>query len=212
MKSSYVCLSCCQPFTPSPIREILEGTPRLCDECLSKIVIKLEERNTFGFKTLFLSSYDGIYKTWLMNFKEYSDVVLAPCFLTTFLPLIRLRFPGRLFIPLPSSPDRVKKRGFAHLDLMLSASHLPYQACLLKGNQEEQKWLSGSKRNAPKAISVAPGSASLAGKRVVLFDDVFTSGATLKSSYDAILSLHPKQVEGLILMDNGHTGDQSIQG
>jgi predicted amidophosphoribosyltransferase len=55
-----------------------------------------------------------------MNFKEYGDVVLAPCFLATFLPLIRLRFPGRLFIPLPSSPDRVKKRGFAHLDLMLS--------------------------------------------------------------------------------------------
>jgi predicted amidophosphoribosyltransferase len=106
----------------------------------------------------------------------------------------------------------VKKRGFAHLDLMLSSSHLPYQACLLKENQEEQKWLSGSKRNAPKAISVAPGSASLAGKRVVLFDDVFTSGATLKSSYEAILSLHPRQVEGLILMDNGHTGDQSIQG
>jgi predicted amidophosphoribosyltransferase len=150
MKSSYVCLSCCQPFTPSPIREILEGTPLLCDECLSKIVIKLEERNTFGFKTLFLSNYDGIYKTWLMNFKEYGDVVLAPCFLATFLPLIRLRFPGRLFIPLPSSPDRVKKRGFAHLDLMLSSSHLPYQACLLKKTRKNRSGSPGRSGMLPR--------------------------------------------------------------
>jgi competence protein ComFC len=189
----------------SPVRVLIENKPLLCDECISQLKTKLEVKNINGIKILFLSEYDGIMKTWLMNFKEYGDIELAPCFLSLYLPVVKSLFAGYIFVPLPSSKARIDKRGFAHLPEILKSSGLKYMDILRKSSNEEQKNYKGSKRNLAKNIYVESSMKSLQGKNIVLFDDVMTSGATFEESYHVLLSLKPKKVRGLILMDNyGH--------
>ena len=63
------CRACFKDFNPSFARLLLEKEPLLCDECISNIKKELVIKDTFGIKTIFLSTYDGIMKNWLMNSK-----------------------------------------------------------------------------------------------------------------------------------------------
>ncbi len=190
----------------SPCRHLLEKEPLLCDECLSQIKTKFIFRNVFSTRVFFLSDYDGIYKTWLMNYKEYGDIELAPCFLSVFRPLLKCIFPNSIYVPLPSSLERIKKRGFSHLDEILSSSHLPYLNPFISYNVEEQKNNKGTRRIKKKKIELTNEAISLKNKKLVLFDDVMTSGSTYQQCLDLIKEVEPKKIEGLILMDNLYHG------
>lgn len=190
----------------SPCRHLFEKEPLLCDDCLSQIKMKLIFRNVFSTRVFFLSEYDGIYKTWLMNYKEYGDIELAPCFLSLFRPILRCVFPNSIYVPLPSSIERIKKRGFSHLDEILSSSHLPYLNPFISYDIEEQKNNKGTRRIKKKKIVLTEEAISLKNKKIVLFDDVMTSGSTYQQCLDLIKEVEPKKISGLILMDNLYHG------
>lgn len=205
------CRACFKEYYPSPISRLIFKEQWLCDECISKIIKKLEYKKVNDIKTLFLSDYDGILKNWLMNFKEYRDVELAPCFLYVFLPFIRLAFPSSLFVPLPSSNKRIASRGFSHLSLMLKESHLPYKEIFTMEKEEEQKNKFYSERSKVKGISLSCSTDEIQGKRIVLFDDVMTSGSTFLACYELIKNAKVKKISGMILLDNYQKGKLSYQ-
>ncbi len=196
------CKSCMQEIRTSPIRYLLENDVVLCDECISEIKKEMVIKETFGIKCMFLSKYDGIMKSWLMNFKEYGDIELSRCFLYVFLPWIRLYFHDYVFLPLPSSKKRVEKRGFSHLCEILKASHLEFVDALESKASGEQKEKKGSKRNDDKQIHLNGHKIELTNRKIVLFDDVMTSGATFEQSLHALRKIKTKKIKGLILMDN----------
>lgn len=194
------CKSCFKPFNVSPIRKLIERNPFLCDECISLVNKKLEVKNIIGIKTFFLSDYDGQLKRWLMNYKEYGDIELAGCFLYIFLPLIKVIFNGYIFVPVPSSKERIDKRGFEHLPCILEASNIKYKNILKIENIEERKNIKGSDRLKTREINVT--DYSLRNKKIVIFDDVMTTSQTFKESVKAIKKIGPKKVKGLIMMNN----------
>lgn len=196
------CKVCMKEMKLSPFRLLLEKEPYICDECLSQIVKKMEFREMFGIPTLFLSNYDGLLKSMLMNFKEFSDIELAPCFLFCFLPFIKMIYQGSLFLPLPSSKKRIEKRGFSHLEKMLKASDLEYLSVFEQMDDKEQKNASSTKRQSSKHIVLNDKAELLSGRKVVLFDDVLTSGATFHQSLAEIKKTNAKKISGLVLMDN----------
>ena len=146
-----------------------------------------------------------------MNFKEYKDVALAPCFLYVFLPFIHLAFPHSLFVPLPSSTKRLASRGFSHLGMMLKESHLPYKEIFVMERDDEQKRKLFSERSKVKGITLSCSLDELKGKRLVLFDDVMTSGSTFLACYDLIKNAEVKKISGMILLDNYQKGKLSYQ-
>ncbi len=205
------CKSCFKELHLAPFRRLIENAPLLCDECISQINMKLEVREIKDIKVMFLSDYDGIMKTWLMNFKEYGDIELAPCFLSPFLPLLRLLFRDYIFVPCPSSEKRIKKRGFDHLSEMLKASRLPYRSLLCQKSAVEQKNVKGQERQKKKGIALMDENCDLSEKKIVLFDDVMTSGATFLQSYEQIRKTKAKKIVGLIIMDNQKTEERKLK-
>ena len=203
-KANY-CKICFTRFYPSTIREIIEGDPLICDNCISKIIKKLETRKIKGTKITFLSEYNGLLKDMLMNYKEYGDIELAPCFLYTFIGYIMIKFPFATFIPCPSSQSRIDKRGYSHLVEILKASKLKCLDCLTKGEGIEQKNTKAVQRLADKKIRIKEGITKIDAKRVVLFDDVYTSGSTFFQSKEALERVYDGKIEGLILLDNDKT-------
>lgn len=204
------CRACFQRINASPIRLFLEPHPYLCDTCIQQIEKKMEWRKSFGISTLFLSDYQGIMKGWLQQYKEYGDIALAPCFLSLFKPFLSFFFPGFLFVPLPSSPSRIKARGFAHLEEMLKAVSLPYLTALTKG-ETEQKLKDPLKRREKQGISLVVDEKKIEGTNIVLFDDVMTTGSTFRESAEVLSRYHPKKMRGLILMDNFRQEDLRVK-
>lgn len=201
------CKACMKEIKTSPFRLLAEKEPLLCDSCISQIKKKLEIRECFGIKVLFLSEYDDFFKNMLMNYKEFGDVELAPCFLYCFLPILKILFWNYTFLPLPSSQSRVKKRGFSHLVEMLKASKMNYLDVFSQKEELEQKNLSVSSRLGKKKIFLKEDKFMMPQKRnVVLFDDVMTSGSTFQQSLSCLKGLPFQKIKGVILMDNYNHG------
>lgn len=104
-------------------------------------------------------------------------------------------------VGIPATARVMRRRGFDHAQLLaqeLSAmTGLPLAQLLSRPRTADQRGLSRRERaeNMAKGFSVLPG-ASIP-KRVLLVDDVFTTGATLFAATDALLSAGVRQVRCL---------------
>lgn len=202
------CISCFKPIGKDDTRQLLEKDVFLCNDCISQIRTELAWAFVDKCPILFLGEYDGLMKTWLMNYKEFGDVELARCFLFVYLPLLRLLFPHYVFVPCPSSEKRYRERGFAHLEEMLKASSLPYCLALKKGSGCQQKQLSLSNRyDDKKDIQLTSEASQIKSKKVVLFDDVMTTGNTFRASLRELRKANPKCIRGVILMRTRRTNN-----
>jgi ComF family protein len=110
-----------------------------------------------------------------------------------------------VLLPMPLSPERLRERGFnqslelaRHLSpsktvagLLLRIRHTAPQSSL---KREERL------KNVVDAFAVEPlRTAELRGKRVVLLDDVMTSGASLFAAAQALRDAGAVHITGLIL-------------
>lgn len=200
------CLNCFKKRRTSPYRLWLEKEPILCDDCLKQIEKDIVWRNHYETDILFLSKYDGLMEDRLMRYKEYGDIALAKAFLFYFLPWIRLYFHGYLIVPLPSSEKRNQRRGFIHLEERLKAVSLSFCSCLIKTTDKQQKEKTASDRKNVQDILFVGKKERIEGKKILLFDDVFTSGSTFSAALSQIRKQRPGKVKGLILMDNFNSG------
>ena len=93
----------------------------------------------------------------------------------------------------PASPEAYARRGFDHMERVASAfarsARLPLADVLYRASSLDQRalGLEGRAANASGAFEVEPCRARLvAGRRVLLLDDVFTTGATLQAAASAL--------------------------
>jgi len=108
-------------------------------------------------------------------------------------------------VPVPLSAQRLRERGFNQA--LLLAQQLCAQRCLAQGlirwrDTAAQSGLSRQERlhNLAHAFMVPPKHAQhVRGSRVVLVDDVMTTGATLKACTQALLSGGVLRVDVVVL-------------
>jgi len=108
-------------------------------------------------------------------------------------------------VPVPLSAQRLRERGFNQA--LLLAQQLCAQRCLAQGlirwrDTPAQSSLSRQERwvNIAHAFMVPPKNAQrLRGSRVVLVDDVMTTGATLRACTQALLAAGVLRVDVVVL-------------
>ncbi len=202
MLDERVCKACFNTIKTSPFRHFIEKDVFLCDGCLKKIKVHIHYRKHKDIPVFFLSNYDGILKEWLFRYKEQKDIELAPCFLFNFKLLLKLLFHDYIFLPLPSSKVKIDERGFLHLEEMLKRTSLKYTTIFNKTILKEQKEMGRTDRYKDNRIILRDNADELNGKKVVLFDDVFTTGSTFNSAFEALKTIPVKKIKGVILLDN----------
>lgn len=196
------CKICFEKIDFSFLRNVVEHDINICSSCLDKIKVELSSSIIEGVKVKFLSFYDGILKQSILAYKESRDYELRDIFLYLFIPYIKYYSFNYIFVPIPSTKDNINRRGFNHLEDMLTPYKIKYVNALDNISNDMQKELKQTKRIKNKNIVLNSNAYQLKNKNIILFDDVYTTGSTLISSIKEIKKISPKRIKGLILMRN----------
>ncbi|TAK89080.1 ComF family protein [Patescibacteria group bacterium] len=181
----------------------------VCQNCIATAQrANVARRTQFpltGLSAVF--SYDGLGKQLVHRLKferqrEAAKVIAG---------LIIAALPHRDFdvvTTTPTATKRVRQRGFDHGKLLgLHVAHelrLPYRQLLFRRSQERQLGHSRVKRMEQARANYGT-TANLAGQRVLLVDDVISTGATLATGAELLRQAGATQVWAAVLADNYST-------
>ncbi len=148
------------------------------------------------------TSYEGMYETLLKNYKFKFRRQNARSIAETMTRSIDShRYSNYLLCPIPTAPARVRLRGFDHAKLI--TKHLGDNLRLNRGNflgrnSNVRQLGSSRKQRIEHMKSEFYIKDSVKGKRVLVVDDVMTSGATLAAAAKVLKAAGAKEVSAVI--------------
>lgn len=144
----------------------------------------------------------------IADFKFHADLGLARslgALLAFHAAALQMLQECDALLPVPASPQRLRERGFDHTLLLARALRPPalwHRAVLRRHTAQAQHELPRAQRlrQLRHAFSVAPGwHERVAARKLVLLDDVMTTGATLDALAGCLLRAGAASVSALVL-------------
>ena len=117
----------------------------------------------------------------------------------------RWRHAFDLVVPIPLHPERQRKRGYNQSQLIVEALQRRRNwvgdiwALKRERHTRPQVGLSNSERRLNVGGAFTADSSRVAGKRIMLVDDLYTTGSTLGAAADALLAAGAKSVTAYCL-------------
>jgi ComF family protein len=188
----------------------LGGKSGLCESCLPR-PSGAQERRLEGVRVFAATPYRGVVVQALHELKYRQRTELAVPLARGLLgPLLTGlgEIPGCVLVPVPSHPVRLAERGYNPAGLLATAlgrqSALPVRHRLLRRTKagEQQAGLGPLARqlNVKDAFAVANQAART---RVIVVDDVVTTGATLRACLLALAAARFEVLAALALAGAG---------
>lgn len=171
----------------------------MCDDCRNAFKIKYHRFKVKAYPALALYDYDEWIKKNLYQLKGCYDIELAPVFLEKMLLLLKIRYKGYNIVPVPSSDDDDKERGFNHVKEIFSSLKFKFLPIIKKKIHYKQSDQHIDQRGRIKDILFIKENVDLYGKHILIVDDVFTTGNTIKAMVDLVEQLHPKKIKILLI-------------
>lgn len=183
---------------------------RLCASCEAQLQTvgdsaeQLSRAVNLNFPVYAAASYEGITRTALLSFKENSAPhlkgVLGALLTRAIDEALRIHSGITVHcVPVPSAPEAIAKRGYRHVELLLAAQDSRPQIfrwLVARRERADQVGLTIMQRrqNSRNSFQLAARVRSrvwvrkqhdtkpLAGKHVLLVDDIVTTGASLAAA------------------------------
>lgn len=170
----------------------------LCGECQRQLKLLNVMASLEGVKLHILYEYNEFLENMLFQFKEGRDLALAEVFFQPFLAKLSDRFRHWTLVLLPSGKEKSLERGFLPLREMLKNCPLPQIEPFYKEKDHKQSLQSFENRKAISQVIKRKPNEWLPDKKLLLIDDVCTSGSTLLWAYH-LLQEHTMKIEALVL-------------
>ncbi|MFS0644667.1 ComF family protein [Siminovitchia sp. 179-K 8D1 HS] len=142
--------------------------------------------------------YNDFLKELLARFKYRGDYALAKVFAEDVrTALSKLVFD--LLVPIPLSPERLLERGFNQAKALAEEAGFQSAEVLQRIHGEKQSKKSRNERiHLPQVFAVKRG-ADVSGKKIVLMDDIYTTGSTLRHAGRVLKKAGAKSVKAFTL-------------
>ena len=120
-------------------------------------------------------------------------------FLNLFLPELSIKYKGYKVVPVPSYIKDDQIRGFNHVEEVCKLMKLDIVKALEKTSHFKQAEKGAKKRQQiRKHLAIKP-DVSIENEKVLLVDDIYTTGATIRTAINLLEKLNPKIIKVLVL-------------
>ena len=193
-----VCKVCFKDFYERDLYHLLGGTS-VCLNCYKEFQPKFIMFKVDKYSAISIYDYESKIQSTLYQLKGCYDIELGDVFLDRFKRELRLLFDGYVMVPVPSFKEEDEAREFNHVEEMFKIIGLPIVHAIAKTKKVKQASNDFKKRQLiSKALKLIDG-VDLKNKKVLIVDDVYTSGATMSASVKLIESLHPRKIRILVM-------------
>ncbi len=131
------------------------------------------EKNT----SLFL--YNDFLKELIAKYKFRGDYVLAKVFSEVIKKELAEMTPD-ILVPIPLSEERLYERGFNQSSALITEAGFTSSEVLIRIHSEKQSKKSRLERIHLPQVFMVTADSNLKGKKIVLIDDIYTTGSTLR--------------------------------
>lgn len=179
--------------------EVFNGDSCVCGLCLQKLVPKFIKFEIDAIDGLAIYEYDDNIKATLYQLKGCYDIELAPVLLNRFKKELHLMYKGYTMIPAPSYYKDDERREFKHVEEIFKCINLPIVYAIEKIFPFKQAEHTRKERGHISQHLQMVKPKAITGKKVLIVDDVSTTGATLKALVKLIRSAKPKSIKILVM-------------
>ncbi|MGN7479611.1 ComF family protein [Solibacillus silvestris] len=178
-------------------KELLSKTlpQTICPRCEQRFQ-RIDQQQEDWVMSLYY--YNEAMKDFLHRYKFLHDVILANAFNKILHE--QLKNEKRLIIPIPMHPESLSVRTFAHIDELLKAADIPFAHHLVKLSNEQQSLKTREQRLQTSQLFAVTGQDEIKDKNLLIMDDIYTTGTTLKHAKKALLQAGAKTVRGFTLI------------
>lgn len=150
-------------------------------------------------KATSLYDYNPFIRKLIYQYKGCYDYELHQVFLDRYAKEIKLRYFDRVIIPIPSYQNEDEQRGFNHVVETFKSIGLNMLNILEKTEKHKQAISSFKQRKEVYKYLELKSYPDLNKKKVLIVDDVYTTGSTMKSAIHLIEKLNPKKIDVLVV-------------
>lgn len=188
------CLLCTQPLQHTISWTTLltkQFQPTICEKCSARF------ENSQSATALY--QYNNAMKEYLHQYKFLQDVALAKVFRQELYA--RFKHEKATIIPIPMHPLKQKERTFSHMEELLKAANIPYIQLLKKTTTETQSAKNREERMQVAQLFCLMDGAYVEHKEYLLFDDIKTTGTTLRHATEVLINAGAKSVQCFTLIN-----------
>lgn len=161
----------------------------LCARCRAALTPAVVVREVGGLGVVSAGEYAGARRRVILSFKQQGRTDVAGTLATALAHAVvhaRHAHGDALIVPVPSSRAALGRRGYDPVRLLLRHAGVPFSPVLLPARRTAAQKQLGVEQRAANMAGAFVARRRIPGIRVLLVDDVVTSGATLSEAARAI--------------------------
>ena len=188
---------------------LFDGDICICHKCQSEFEPKFTSFNVNGYKATSIFEYTPHVKELIYKYKGCFDYELKDVFLNLYYKEIRMRYSGYKIIPIPSYAEDDKVRGFNHVVEMFKILGLELLPIIEKTAHFKQAENKAKKRSEINKYLVIKKPIDLSNTKVLIVDDIYTTGSTMRAAINLVEKLNPKQIRVLVFAKTRAIGNEN---
>lgn len=193
------CLICFKKVNITDFCRLFNGKIPICQACQTEMEPKFIKFHVDNHKATSLYDYNPFIRKLIYQYKGCYDYELHQVFLDRYAKEIKLRYFDRVIIPIPSYQNEDEQRGFNHVVETFKSIGLNMLNILEKTEKHKQAISSFKQRKEVYKYLELKSYPDLSRKKVLIVDDVYTTGSTMKSAIHLIEKLNPKMIDVLVV-------------
>lgn len=180
----------------------------VCSDCFDELNPKFIYFSIYGVKALAIYEYDEQMSTLIYQYKGCGDYELKDIFINQLLEELIIKYKGYKIVSIPSHIEHIKKRGFDHVKEMFSSLRLEFIDCLFKKEKYKQSDYKIEERSEAKNLIGIKNGEALKNKKILIVDDICTTGSTLRSAIKLVSLYEPKDIKILVVAKRVFTNEE----
>ena len=193
------CKICFKEIRNNDFARLFDGDICVCAKCQREFEPKFINFVVDGYKATAFFEYTPYIKELIYKYKGCFDYELKDTFLNLYYKEIKIRYSGYKIIPIPSYNEDDKKRGFNHVVEMFKNLGLEPLPIIEKTAHFKQAEHKARTRSQISKYLVIKKPVDLSKSRVLIVDDIYTTGSTMKAAINLVEKLDPKEIRVLVL-------------